>query len=77
MSLGNGKTQGDISASNSPATTLWGRQAAEHLNEMSERVCEGVCVCVCVFVLCALNWSVVFAEACFYVIRTHAHSAKC
>lgn len=41
MSLGNGKTQGDISASNSPATAMWGRQAAESLNE--------VCVFVCVW----------------------------
>lgn len=29
MSLGNGKTQGDISASNSPAPALWGRLEAE------------------------------------------------
>lgn len=35
MSLGNGKTQGDISVSNSPAPALWGRQGAECLN----RVC--------------------------------------
>lgn len=44
MSLGNGKTQGDISASNSPATAMWGRQAAEYLNEVCVSLCMGVFV---------------------------------
>lgn len=42
MRLGNGRTQGDISASHSPATTLWGRLG----RQLSIRMrCLSVCLC--------------------------------
>lgn len=52
MRLGNGKTQGDISASHSPATALWGRLGRQLSIWMR---CLSVCLCnLCTSLECSI-----------------------
>lgn len=68
MRLGNGKTQGDISASHSPATTLWGRLG----RQLSIRMrCLSVYLCnMCTSLECSICRNVL----CMCMGSLHVHA---